>query len=770
MSRQERLRALWPFLAHVPVALWLFTGLLFEGRVLFFRDITAGYFPDYTFAGQALRRGIWPLWNPTADAGAPFLLAYPVDLLLIVLTGAKGALSVGPTLHLLLAMCGATALARAMGCTRAAAWAAGLFYGLSGFLLSAVNTVELFEASAWAPWVLLACLALAVEPSPRRVVPLALAAALQVTTLSAEVLIQTAVAALVLAGGRRLVSRRLLLAYGGAALLALALAAPALLGARALIEGTQRAAGFTPKEAFAWSARPMVLWDALLPRFFGDVHTFSDLGYWGQPFFPEGYPYVLSLYLGPCVALLAALAGRRAPAPRLWALVALGVLVSLGSHGPLEWILRPLFRHLRTPVKFFFLADLGLCLLAGLGVDRLLRTEKRPRPWMFAVPAALLVLGAGLLLQPDLPARALGGLVPALLDPRSRWVVARAWPGALLVTGSLALAVCLACMLPARWAALAAAAAGLDLLMINGNLNPAAPASFYELRPDVKSMVGIPAGEGGYRWFSYGVVTSPLHWAPWVARLNSDVVLYYLDRQTLWARTKFLDGLDGAYDEDRYGWAPPGSTLTGVERSPSLHRVHHGRLRRAGVRWVLSFQPLPEDLVQQRAQVALPEVAEPLRLYEVRGVLPRVFWVPRCEVVPASRVWERLESATFDPGTVLLRENPPGNAPCGAPSTGASGSVTMERPDPHTVRLTARGAPGFIVVLEGHHRAWRAAGPEGEVPLLVANERYWALPTPGGERTYVVRYRPAWVRPSVLLSAAAGSVGVLLAALGRRGS
>ena len=405
-------------------------------------------------------------------------------------------------------------------------------------------------------------------------------------------------------------------------------------------------------------------------------------------------------------------------------------------------------------MKFFFLAHLGLCLLGALGVDRLLRGGARPRPWIFALPAALLACGAGLLLQPDLPARALGGLVPSLLDPRSRFVVAQAWPGALLLTGFLALAACLACLRPARLAPLAAVAAGLDLLVVNGALNPSAPAAFYELRPEVKAMVRSAAGEGAYRWFSYGVVTSPLRWAPWVARLNSDVSLYYLDRQTLWARTKFLDGLDGAYDEDRYGWAPLGATLTGAERSPSLHRAHHGRLRRASVRWVLSFQPLPEDLAQQRAQVALPEVAEPLRLYEVRDVLPRLFWVPRCEVVPASDLWQRLESSALDARTVLLREPPPGHVPCGPPA-GASGSVAMERPDPHTVRLTARGDPGFIVVLEGHHPAWRAEGPEGEVPLLLANERYWALPTPGGDRTWVVRYRPAWVRPSVLSSAAA---------------
>jgi hypothetical protein len=185
------------------------------------------------------------------------------------------------------------------------------------------------------------------------------------------------------------------------------------------------------------------------------------------------------------------------------------------------------------------------------------------------------------------------------------------------------------------------------------------------------------------------------------------------------------------------------------------------------VRWVLSFQPLPDDQVRPRAQAALPEVAEPLRLYEIPDVLPRAFWVPRCEVVPGADIGRRLESDPRDDAAVLLREPPPGNVPCGPPA-GVSGTVSMERPDAHTVRLTAGGDAGFLVVLEGHHPAWRAVGPEGEVPVLLANERYWALPTPGGDRTYVVRYRPGWVAPSVVVSAAALAVSLLLVALQRR--
>ena len=101
---------------------------------------------------------------------------------------------------------------------------------------------------------------------------------------------------------------------------------------------------------------------------------------------------------------------------------------------------------------------------------------------------------------------------------------------------------------------------------------------------------------------------------------------------------------------------------------------------------------------------------------------------------------------------------------CATPPAGAAGTVTFERLDPHTVRLHASGSPGFIVVLEGHHRDWRAEGPGGPVPLQPANDRYWALPTPGGEQLYTVRYEPAWVRPSILSCALASALTVLLVA------
>ncbi|HEY6547696.1 MAG TPA: hypothetical protein VI589_07310, partial [Vicinamibacteria bacterium] len=616
-SVPPRFKDLAPYAAHLPVVAWVFAGALFQGQLPYFRDVPVYYFPNYVFLERSLRQGVWPLWNPTSDAGAPFLVADPLDLLLVGLLGASSALRFGPPLHLALAMIGASRLAHTLGTGRLGAWAAGLFYGLSGYVLSTANMFELFHATAWGPWVVAAGLKLWASPVPARIASLAVLAAIQVSTLGAETVLQSALLGAALLTGKP--DRRRLGAGLGAALVALLLAAPALLGTRALVQGTARAEGLSRQQSFAFSLPPVALADAVLPRFFGDVHTFSEVGYWGQPYFPAGYPYLLSLYCGLGVLWLAVWSG---PSPVRWRLLALalfGVLLALGRHGPLEWLLAPLMRHFRTPSKFLFVSNLALCLLAGAGLQRA-AGEGRSRRSLIGLGAGALLLGLAAVAwtSPDLPGKLLGGLLPEILDPRARLVIATAWPAALASSGVLLLGAVLALQSRAL-APFGGILIGLDLLLVNGHVNLTTTPAFYELRPEVKDLLEPVRAAGACRLFAYGAGDVPgLAWAPEVALRNRDVWLYYVDRQALLPRAHVLDGLEGAFDEDRVGWAPRDAALSSKERIPSRYREHHGRLRLANVRFVLSFRPLPDELVLGLGAVSIPEVAEPLRLFELK--------------------------------------------------------------------------------------------------------------------------------------------------------
>lgn len=749
-------------LAHLAAVLALFHGVLLQGRVFYFRDIPFYYFPGYLFLERSQAQGVWwPLWNPTSDAGARFLIAYPVDLVLVWSLGARAALALGPPLTVLIGMCGASWLARRLHCGWLGAWAAGLFFGASGFLLSSLNLFELSHGAAWAPWVLVALLALWEQGTPRRLATLGLVTALQVSTLSAEAVGQTALMGLLLLprlGGRRDWGRLL-----GALLLACLLAAPCIGGAWALVQDTQRARGFGPAEALGWSVRLPLLLDIVLPRFLGDTHTFTDRGLWGQGLFPDGYPYLLALYVGPTVLLLACVAGRARW--RLWMVIVLGLLLSLGAHGPVADLMSLLLRSFRSPVKFLLAPTLAVAVLAGLGVDRLGRS--RAGVWMLGPGLALAALGSALGRWPSLPALTLGWLIPDLRDPRALVVAREIWPGAFLFTGIVCFGALLLVRLGPRWAPATVALAGLDLIAINGVINPTAPSTFYDLRPAVRRLVDGTRSAGTFRWFSYGATDSPgLHWEPALALRNSDVWLYHADRQALFPRTHVMEGLEAAFDEDKVGWAPQGSTLPVTERRPGRFPEHYARLRLANVRWVLSFHSLPEALVRERGRAALPEIAEPLRLYEMRDPLPRVFWVGGCEVAPDPElVRASVVGGSLDPRRVVLLEAPPPERPCSGPASGA-GDASFERLDPHTIRITASGAPGLIAVLEGYDPAWRLTGAPGVPRPQRAFGRYLALFTPGGDREFRLSFRPSWRGPT-LAAAVLGALLILALSLWR---
>ena len=74
-------------------------------------------------------------------------------------------------------MAGASWLGAVLGLGRLGSWAVGLFYGLSGYVLSTANLFELMHATAWAPWVVGAVLRLWDAPTPRGIAGLALLAA-----------------------------------------------------------------------------------------------------------------------------------------------------------------------------------------------------------------------------------------------------------------------------------------------------------------------------------------------------------------------------------------------------------------------------------------------------------------------------------------------------------------------------------------------------------------------------------------------------------------
>jgi hypothetical protein len=300
-----------------------------------------------------------------------------------------------------------------------------------------------------------------------------------------------------------------------------------------------------------------------------------------------------------------------------------------------------------------------------------------------------------------------------------------------------------------------------DMLAANIVLNPTARRDFYELAPALRAHVERARAEGPFRWFALSLnAVRGVPFSASVAEANTDVVAYRVARQSMLGTSAALDGLESALEvEDSF--APLASTLPAELRTADRFRELVPQLRLANVRWVISLAELPPDLVRLVRPIALAELEQPLRFYELLGPLERAFWTGRCEIVPErAEIWRRAATQDFDARHAVLLETAPAGGACGAPSSGAA-SVAFEQPDAHTVRLRVASPPGFVVVLQGFHPDWTIEGGAGGVPLLRAYGRYWAFWTPGGEQSFVARFRPRWPMKAAILAA----IGLLAAGL-----
>ena len=142
---------------------------------------------------------------------------------------------------------------------------------------------------------------------------------------------------------------------------------------------------------------PQNLLTLIMPEFFGNLR---GAHYWSQ-----WYLWEVSLFIGVTAFFLAVLGALRGESPqRRPALIcaAVALVLSLGAATPFfrffyDWL--PVFRGMRGICKFDFLVLLFLALLAGIGLDNLMRSKKIPSwPALAALAAGLAFSSAGLVL------------------------------------------------------------------------------------------------------------------------------------------------------------------------------------------------------------------------------------------------------------------------------------------------------------------------------------------------------------------------------------
>jgi hypothetical protein len=421
-----------PTIALLIFALW---PIIAGGRTLFFRDVTGVHLEMKWFQAQAMKDGYLPIIDPYRGGGQPHLgnpntvALYPDNVLYLV-ADTFWALNAHFWIHLLLAPFTLFWLARAWGLGREAAWAGGVAFALSGYLLSGFNLYNMIATMVWAP--ALAAVAISLTGSAHRIRWLWLTALVwallvvsgdPVTAVLALVLALTAVAAKHGLRGAR---------WGGlvAALgLGTMLAAPLVLEFLRVLSLSFRGHwGYSVNASLVGSWHPMRILEWFLPLAFGQ----PDLSYWGFRFHSENLPLLYSLSPG-FIAMALGIAGYRSSGPiKRWAvwMFAAGVFFALGGFNPIFVLLLKLpgAGLLRLPVKFWLFAAVGGSMLAALGVERLLASgeDSALKRAMSLVAGLLVALWLVLVLVPEAIENQLREWMPSASlisagDIRLRW-------------------------------------------------------------------------------------------------------------------------------------------------------------------------------------------------------------------------------------------------------------------------------------------------------------------------------------------------------------
>ena len=725
------------------LALALLAPCLTGSRVPARGDLAPFFWPMKAYTAARWSSGEIPLWNPLSGCGEPWLAQlqtgalYPGDLPFL-LPWPFGP-TAGISLHLAVAAAGMAAWLWALGASRAGALAGAATYAGGGAFLSLIPAYNNACAAAWLPWVFLGARR-AVEEG--RVITLAVPLAL--AFLAGEPALALAgglAAAFVAFASKREGSRTTVpvppgraarsLALG--ALLAIGLASAVLAPFGEHVVRSGRAAGVDRAEAMARPVGPGDLADLFLPP--SDETTRTASGWRGG--------YLLSLALGPAVFLLAAGAGAGFPGRgRLLGALALvgavGFLLSLGAHGLLAPLLHGagLFRGLRFPARWFVFTHLLVAVLAGAGLDGWLHGE-------FRSPAARLtaraVLGgtAALLLAALLP-----GALSAGRDP---------FRGAVVVLAAALLAALLAWRrfhpAKARWHAVAALFLAIGPLpFVARDPVLAVPAS--DVRPDMRSMLGLSRREGENRVFS--MVS------------DSEVLV----RTTLDGRGRWTPESPGNGARSLAGYANLFEEIPSADSAspiPDLRRlrVFGAVLSGGSPQAVFSLANVRSFITSFR--VTMPGAQLVRRVsgvyrYDFPSPSGRLFFPRIVRFASDDEVSAALRSPAFAPGDAAFVYAGGASHPLPAARPAlAAARVEVDRPERTEISLNSSGS-AFVVLTRAFNEGWKGEVDGKPLPLVRTDLAFTGFTVPSGAHRVVLRYLPL----SFIMGAAMSAICLLV--------
>jgi hypothetical protein len=755
------------------VAAGFFYPMLFDGKVIFYRDFNLITYPIRYFLGQTFNQGAIPYWVPHANGGMPFMASfhpgvfYPPSLLFI-LEDTTYALNLFYVLHFLILGVFTYLLTRSWGFTFIAALCSSITGMLSGFMIASVLLSNLFISAVWLPAVFWLFSQFWKRKHYGYFIGLVVVIACQTLAACPEINIMTML--LLYAHSLYFLPKapgisgigRMTASLGLAVVLALGLAAFQLVPTASLIKHSFRDGGLDYENHTEWSLEPFKLLtfalspdysdyldsnlvkappsdSSLTPQSQLNADSVRDLNNFRKvnPQAVTGFLHTFYMGLLGLVFVFLGFFFRREKAFGFWLLVfLLGIFLAFGKYNPIYHLIYygvPFLNLFRYPEKYIYISCFAVVFLTGYGLDFLIRYTQTRKIRIFQILTVLIVLF---------------GLLGFLAVQRPH--LNPEYSLAFLALFSFAYTLFYFGKMKKAWfTALVLLIILVDLSSKGVQLLPLIDKKYYQEKPLLTDILGDPLGKN--RIYSGGLKNQPdpLKYPNGPTRLAAVLA----SKEHLYPYLGMVYGLEHVNGfpglalelKDGFLWFEVFSKSQPDRRERILTRSNVSY-------WIDGDQP---TAYQDGYPVILPN-----RLKILTNSLPRAYLVPSMRVPEeGNHLLNVYYEESFNPlKEVLFNEEVAFKE-----SSNFEGTVAQVayRPNHVTVKTVQQGN-GFLVLMDSYFPGWTVKVDGQERPILRANYYYRAVQLDSGSHTLEFDYFPEGLKTGLMIS----GMSVLLIAFG----
>jgi len=482
------------FLIFLFVFLFLFKSFFFTNSTFYVRDTTLVEIPTRKLCTELYQGEGIPLWTESYGNGQPFLanpkhaVFYPSTLLYLFLSFFT-AFKLHYFIHVIIGWLGIYYLSKSFSLSQIASFLSATVFMLSGMFLSSFEFYNHVAALCWMPWILL-LLNRPVKKMYKKILVMSVFWALMILAGTPYVIIMTIIIVLLHIVFLENKKKNKIAFVSLSLIFAVLISSVQLLPSIEMLSQSDR----NPQKKTMWSLELIQLSNLVFPNILGNDRDPEVNHFWGAHLFDKQYPLYYSFYIGFGVILLFCI-GLKKPRDKkhifFGATFLIFFILAAGRYLPFYTLITkiPPFSFLRYPVKYFMGCLFSLTMLSAVGFDRLFHSNKlKKKPAVSIISISLILLILFALFKNTL----LKSLSKIFVIDNSQIInklEGYLWQGlwSFFIFSALIFLFLLLKIKPKIFGFLFLILVIIDLLLVNGNINPVTSTSFFAKPDYVKS-------------------------------------------------------------------------------------------------------------------------------------------------------------------------------------------------------------------------------------------------------------------------------------------